>query len=197
MSKQIVYIVDDERRSLDFVKVLTDSAGLDSEIFSNPLEFIESYNPSDRGCVVLDVKMPQMNGLEVQEVLNERDSTLPIIFITGYGNVNIAVEAMKAGAVDFLEKPYEGDALLESIHSALEKNKNSDSDLSIDGSMGKRLASLTPREHEVMSMLARSLSNKEIARLLNISPRTVEVHRQHIMNKLKIKSVLDLPQDLI
>ncbi len=197
MSKQTVYIVDDERRSLDLIKVLTDSAGLNSEIFSNPLEFIESFRLTHKGCIVLDINMPEMSGLELQKELNKKGSTLPIIFITGYGNVNIAVDAMKAGAIDFLEKPYDGDALIESIHFALEKNKNAESELSIDDSMGKRLLSLTPREHEVMSMLAKSLSNKEIARLLNISPRTVEVHRQHIMNKLKIKSVLELPQDLM
>ncbi len=197
MSDQIVYIVDDERRSLDLIKVLMDSSGLKSETFSNPLEFIEAYKSSHKGCIVLDVNMPQMSGLELQKELNKRGSTLPIIFITGYGNVNIAVEAMKAGAVDFLEKPYEGDALLKSIHFALEKNRNAGSKALADDSMGKRLSSLTPREHEVMSMLAKSLSNKEIARLLNISPRTVEVHRQHIMSKLKIKSVLELPQDLI
>jgi len=197
MSKQIVYIVDDERRSLDLIKVLTDSAGLDSEAFSNPLEFISAYKHSHKGCIVLDVNMPEMSGLEVQKELNKKGSTLPVIFITGFGNVNIAVEAMKQGAIDFLEKPYDGDALLECIHFALEKNKNFGAHGSVGDSMGKRLESLTPREHEVMCMLARSLSNKEIARLLNISPRTVEVHRQHIMNKLKIKSVLELPQDLI
>ena len=197
MSKQIVYIVDDERRSLDLIKVLTDSAGLNSEIFSNPLEFINAFSVSHKGCIVLDINMPEMSGLELQKELNKKGSTLPVIFITGYGNVNIAVDAMKEGAIDFLEKPYDGDALLESIHFALEKNRNAESETVVDDSMGKRLSSLTPREHEVMSMLAKSLSNKEIARLLNISPRTVEVHRQHIMNKLKIKSVLELPQDLV
>jgi len=197
MSKQTVYIVDDERQSLNFVKVLTHSVGLNAETFSNPLEFIEFHNPSHKGCIVLDVNMPEMNGLELQKKLNNNGSTLPIIFVTGFGNVNIAVEAMKAGAIDFLEKPYDKDSLLRSIHFALEKNKDNSSSESADDSMGKRLASLTPREYEVMSMLAKSLTNKEIARLLGISPRTVEVHRQHIMNKLKIKSVLELPKELI
>jgi len=197
MSKQIVYIVDDERRSLDLIKVITDSAGLNSKTFSNPLEFLDSHKPSDKGCVVLDINMLEMSGLELQQELNKKNSTLPIIFITGYGNVNIAVEAMKAGAIDFLEKPYDGDSLLESIKFALEKNRNINSSFTTNDSMGKRLLSLTPREHEVMSMLAKSLSNKEVARLLNISPRTVEVHRQHIMKKLEIKSVLELPQELI
>ena len=195
MCKQTVYIVDDERRTLDLIKVLTDSAGLNSETFSNPLDFINFHEPSHKGCIVLDINMPEMNGLELQKELNNMGSTLPVIFITGFGDVNIAVKAMKAGAVDFLEKPYDGDSLLESIHYALEKN-NKPSEF-VGDSMGKRLASLTPREHEVMSMLTKSLKNKEIARLLNISPRTVEVHRQHIMNKLKIKSVLELPKELI
>lgn len=196
MSKQIVYIIDDERSSLELIKVLMDSVGLNSETYSNPLTFIESFQASNMGCIVLDINMPEMSGLEVQKELNKRGSTLPIIFITGYGNVNTAVDAMKAGAIDFLEKPYDSDALLESIHFALQKNKSMAESVSVADSMGKRLSSLTPREHEVMSMLAKSLSNKEIARLLNISPRTVEVHRQHIMSKLKIKSVLELPKEL-
>lgn len=196
MSNETVYIVDDEHPSLDLIKVLTDSAGLDSVTFSNPLEFIKSYKSSHKGCVVLDINMPEMSGLEIQRELNKKNSTLPVIFITGYGNVNIAVDAMKAGAIDFLEKPYDGDALLESIQFALERNRNINSSPAEDDSMDKRLSSLTPREHEVMGMLAKSLSNKEIARLLDISPRTVEVHRQHIMKKLQIKSVLELPEQL-
>lgn len=193
MSKQTVYIVDDEQHSLELIEILTDSAGLNSEFFSSPLEFIKSFNTSLKGCIVLDINMPEMSGLELQKELNKKGSTLPIIFITGYGNVNIAVEAMKAGAIDFLEKPYEGDSLLESIHFALEKNRSTVFGVAADDSMEKRLLSLTPREQEVKGMLKKSLSNKEIARLLNISPRTVEVHRQHIMNKLKIKTVLELP----
>jgi len=197
MSKQVVYIVDDEQSSLKLIKALTDSAGLASKTFSNPIDFINAHEPSHKGCIVLDVKMPDMSGLELQKELNKKGSTLPVIFVTGFGNVDIAVKAMKAGAVDFLEKPYDGDSLLQSIHFAFAKNKNNESSDYADGSMGKRLASLTPREHEIMSMLAKSLANKEIARLLNISPRTVEVHRQHIMSKLRIKSVLELPKELI
>jgi len=197
MSKQTVYIVDDDRSSLDLIKYITTSAGFQAETFSNPLEFIEYHQPSHQGCIILDVKMPEMDGLELQQELNNKGLTLPIIFISGYGDVNIAVQTMKAGAVDFLEKPYEETSLLGSIQFAFKKNKENHSSVLTEDSMGKRLASLTPREHEVMCMLAKSLTNKEIARLLNISPRTVEVHRQHVMKKLKIKSVLELPKELI
>ncbi|MCK4744244.1 MAG: response regulator transcription factor [Sulfuriflexus sp.] len=192
MSEKIVYIVDDEPKVLDLIKELTDSAGLNSEAYSNPLEFIESCSPSHKGCLVLDMKMPEMNGLELQKEMNKKGCMLPIIFITGYGNVAMAVEAMKAGAIDFLEKPYSGESLLESIHCAFDSYKKSMRSTFVDGSTDNRISTLTPRENEVMKMLADSMSNKAIARMLDISPRTVEVHRQHIMKKLNIKSVLEL-----
>ena len=191
MSKKTVYIIDDESQSLGFVEALTDEAGLASKAFSNPLDFLEYHDASHDGCIVLDINMPEMNGLELQGKMNEIGCMLPIIFITGYGNVSTAVEAMKAGAVDFLEKPYDGDSLIKSILDAFDYDKkNSFSNESLE----ERMSTLTPREHEVMNMLAQKNSNKDIARVLDISPRTVEVHRQHIMKKLKIKSVLELPE---
>ena len=192
MNEQTVYVVDDEHKTLELIEALTDSAGINSKTFSNPLDFIESYDPSHTGCLVLDVNMPEMTGLELQKEMNKKGSMLPIIFITGYGNVPTAVEAMKGGAIDFLEKPYSGESLLKSIHRAFNHCKESMHSAFIDDSMDKRVSTLTPRENEVMKMLASSMSNKEIARTLNISPRTVEVHRQHIMKKLKLKSVLEL-----
>ena len=194
MSEKTVYIIDDEYSVLGIIKALTDSVGLNSKTFSSALEFMDYYDASHEGCIVLDINMPGMNGLELQKKLNSLGCTLPIIFITGYGNVNSAVEAMKAGAVDFFEKPYDGESLLKSIYAALNQNKLNSSSLPKDIIMAERLLGLTPRENEVMKMLASSMSNKEIARELDISPRTVEVHRQHIMKKLQIKSVAELPE---
>jgi len=190
MCEKIVYIIDDESKSCEFIKTLTDSANLRSESFSSPIDFLNTYNTSYQGCIVLDVHMPTMSGLELQKELNNRGCTLPIIFITGFGEVSTAVEAMKAGAIEFFEKPFDGESLLVSIQAALEYSP--DDFASGDDSIEKRLASLTPRENEIMNMLANGMTNKEIAKKLNISHRTVEVHRQHIMKKLQLKSVQDL-----
>jgi len=194
MSKKTVYIVDDDHTTLDLIKTLTDSVGLNSRTFSSALDFIDFYDASHEGCIVLDINMPEMSGLELQKKMNKLGCTLPIIFITGYGNVASAVEAMKAGAFDFLEKPYDGDSLLKSIYAAFNRDKSAAAIGTADVSMTEKLQSLTPREDEVMKMLAESMSNKEVARRLDISPRTVEVHRQHIMKKLHIKSVSELPR---
>jgi len=191
MSEKTVYIVDDEHSVLALIKTLTDSAGLKSKTFSSALDFIDFYDPSHEGCIVLDINMPEMSGLELQKKMNSIGCTLPIIFITGYGSVVTAVEAMKAGAIDFFEKPYCGDSLLESIRSALERNDSGSQP--VNRPMSERVSLLTPRENEIMKLLANPMTNKEIARKLDISPRTVEVHRQHIMKKLNIKSVDELP----
>ena len=192
MSKKTVYIIDDEHMALALIKSLTDSAGLNSKTFSSALDFMEFHDLSLEGCIVLDINMPKMSGLELQREMKKKGCTLPIIFITGYGDVLTAVEAMKAGAIDFLEKPYDGNLLLKSIYASFNKNEPDTGLKHNNESMSERLSSLTPRETEVMKMLATSMSNKEIARQLDISPRTVEVHRQHIMKKLNIKSVIEL-----
>jgi len=191
MCKKTVYIIDDDPQALGLIKALTDEAGLSSKTFLNPLDFLEYHDASHEGCIVLDVNMPEMNGLELQKKMNETGCLLPIIFITGYGNVSMAVEAMKEGAIDFLEKPYNGDVLIKIILDAFNYDKKK---TFFGESMEERILTLTPREHEVMHILAQKKSNKDIARELGISPRTVEVHRQHVMKKLKIKSVLELSE---
>jgi len=190
MGKKTVYIIDDEPSVLELIETLAESAGLTSKTFLSAQDFINFYEPSHEGCIVLDINMPDMNGLELQKKMNNIGCILPVIFLTGHGNVLTAVEAMKAGAFDFFEKPYNGKSLLESIHIAFEKNNEVAQ--SINGKASEKLSTLTPRENEVMKMLASLMSNKEIARDLDISPRTVEVHRQHIMKKLDIRSVSEL-----
>jgi len=192
MEEKTVYVVDDEPLTLNLITTLLDSAGLNCKTFSSALDFLDFHDLSLDGCVVLDIHMPEMNGLQLQKEMNKVGCELPIIFITGFGSVVNAVEAMKEGAVDFLEKPYSGDELLESIYAAFEKGKVLTKSKLADKSTDDKLLSLTPRENEIMKLLANSVSNKEIARQLEISPRTVEVHRQHIMKKLKIKSVTEL-----
>lgn len=194
MQEKTVYVIDDEHVTLDLITTLLDSSGLNSKTFSSAIDFLDFHDLSLDGCVVLDINMPEMDGLELQKEMNKKGCKLPIIFITGFGSVVNAVEAMKEGAVDFLEKPYNGDELLKSIYAAFENGKTVTTSKLADKSMDEMLLSLTPRENEIMKLLANSVSNKEIARQLEISPRTVEVHRQHIMKKLKIKSVTELSQ---
>ena len=194
MQEKMVYVVDDEPFTLDLITTLLDSSGIKSKTFSSAINFLDFHNLSLDGCVVLDINMPEMDGLELQKELNKKGCKLPIIFITGFGSVVHAVEAMKEGAVDFLEKPYDGDELLKSIYAAFKNGKAVATSKLADKSADEKLLSLTPRENEIMKLLASSATNKEIARQLEISPRTVEVHRQHIMKKLKIKSVTELSQ---
>lgn len=191
MNKQIVHIIDDDYAILNAIKALVKSEGLKARTYSSAFNFLESYDASP-GCLVVDLRMPKMNGIELQKKLKKIGDTLPIIFLTGYGDVSIAVEAMKAGAVDFIQKPYVEQNLLESIFSALKVDRDNRNLLSGNNNAAEKISSLTAREHEIMNMLAKSQTNKEIARILDISSRTVEVHRRNIMTKLDIKSVLEL-----
>jgi len=191
MGDQIVHIVDDDDYFLDSIKELIESRGLNTRTYSDGPSFLESYDASS-GCLVLDVRMPFMNGLQLQQKLKKMNKVLPIIFITGYGDVETAVEAMKQGAVDFIQKPYQEQSLLDSINAALKLDSLNRMSSTEEIGFTDRLSTLTAREHEVMNMLCESNSNKEIARILGISPRTVEVHRRHLMKKLDIKTVQEL-----
>jgi len=190
MLEQIVHIIDDDSAELNAVKSLVESAGLKSKTYTDACDFLEVYDAS-AGCLVVDLHMPKMDGLELQKELKVKGSKLPVIFLTGYGEVCVAVEAMKAGAVDFIQKPYLERILLESVRSALHLNKKNRTSIKGSGT-NEKMASLTVRENEVMEMLRKGKSNKEVARVLDISPRTVEVHRRNIMVKLNIKSVAEL-----
>jgi two-component system, LuxR family, response regulator FixJ len=168
------------------------AAGYSVEAFPSARSFLEDYDPRRGGCLSLDVQMPQMTGLELQQRLNVRGWRIPVIFITGHGTVPLAIAAMKAGAFDFIEKPLRKDALLESIERALHWNDRAYEERLERATLQTRAALLTPREREVFELVARGEPNKVIARHLGISFRTVELHRAHIIEKLQARSLSDL-----
>ena len=192
MKEQKVYIIDDDEAVRDSIKELVESVDLNAEIFESAVSFLDSFTADKAGCLVLDIRMARMSGLILQERLNEMSATIPIIFITGHGDVNMAVEALKSGAVDFIQKPYHDQNLLDSINDALELDNRNRSGSQQEKTMEKCIEKLTEREHQVMDLLSQGYTNKMIGKNLDISPRTVEVHRQHILQKFKVKSVTQL-----
>lgn len=190
--EQTVYIVDDDDAVRDSIYELVDSVGLKADTYSNAADFLNNYDINAHGCLVLDVRMAMMSGLELQKKLNDLNSTLPIIFISGHGDIPMAVDAIKAGAFDFIQKPYREQSLLEIINSALLKDAEAHDKLLNNESIEERLASLTPREREVADLLVEGNNTKQVARILDISPRTVEIHRQKILKKLAVHSVVEM-----
>ncbi len=187
-----VFIVDDDegvRRALSF---LLRSAGHAVEIFSSAREFLERYDATRRGCVLLDVCMPQSSGLDLQRELKVRSSALPVIFITGHATIPTAVAALRAGALDFIEKPIREDAVLDSIQRALDWEDRHHLEATAIAELKVRAATLTPREREILDLVAQAEPNKIIAQRLSISFRTVEIHRSHIMEKLEAKTTSEL-----
>lgn len=187
----VVFIVDDDASVRDALALLFDSAGLPAETYPSAEAFLQAYRPGRRGCLVLDVQMPGLNGLQLQAKLAELAVRLPIIFLTAHGSIPASVRAIKAGAVDFLEKPADGALLLERVQAALRANAPAAPRCANTALEGK-FARLTMREREVMARVVAGLSSKEIARALGISHRTVEVHRARLMHKLGARTVLDL-----
>ena len=192
MSHESVFVVDDDTAVRQGLRFMLRAAGYSVEAFSSARSFLEDYDPRRGGCLLLDVQMPQMTGLELQQRLNVRGWRIPVIFITGHGTVPLAISAMKAGAFDFIEKPLREDALLESIERALHWNDRAYEERLERATLQTRVASLTPREREVFELVARGEPNKVIARHLGISFRTVELHRAHIIEKLQARSLSDL-----
>ena len=205
-----VFILDDDDAIRDSLEVLLDCAGFRVESFSTPLGFLESGAPSRPGCLLVDVRMPQMSGLDVQERLSRGGHAMPVVVMTGHGDVPLAVRAMKAGAVDFVEKPFEEEALLAAVRSALTlalarvaESRAADAAppdaaqeqpapppaVSAPPEVLARLAALTPRELDVLRWLVAGKSNKVIAFELSISPRTVEIHRARVMEKMRADSL--------
>jgi two-component system response regulator FixJ len=187
-----VYIVEDDDAVRDSLQMVLESVGYATRAFSNATEFLDHYSSSLSGCIVLDIRMPGMSGMELQRKLNERNSILPIIFVTGHGDVPMAVEAMQQGAVDFVQKPYREQELLEKVERALALERESRDSLTQKRTIQDRLASLTPREHEVLKLMVEGRANKVIAIDLDISQRTVEIHRARAMDKLKARSLAHL-----
>ena len=192
MIEQTVYIIDDDEAVRDSIKELVESVNLNAEIFKSAISFLDSFTTDKAGCLVLDIRMARMSGLVLQERLNEMDAMLPVIFITGHGGVDMAVDALKAGAVDFIQKPYHDQNLLDSINDALELDNKNRKVSQHHETIEKSIEQLTNREHQVMDLLLQGDTNKIIGKKLDISPRTVEAHRQHILQKCKVNSITQL-----
>ena len=187
-----VYVVDDDdgmRRALD---TLLSTVGYKTAVFSRPSEFLSQFKPEAHSCLVLDIRMPEMSGLEVQQQLNRRGSMLPVIFITGHGDVPMAVQAMKEGAFEFIQKPFRDQDLLDCINHALKQDADNRSSAARRSEVQRRLESLTPREKQVMDLIVDGSANKVIAIDLGLSERTVEIHRAKVMEKMGARSVAHL-----
>ena len=189
---QLVYVIDDDEAVRDSMCMLLESADLPYRCFDSADHFFAARDGSERGCLVLDIRMPGMTGLELQARLAQIGSSLPIIFITGHGDVPMAVEAMRQGALDFLRKPVNEEHFLERIASALDKESGSWHQKLDREQTRQRIDSLTEREHEVFQLVADGLANKAIASKLGISERTVEVHRAQVMKKLDARTLAQL-----
>lgn len=196
-ARPTVFIVDDDTAVRDALKFLLRSVGHPVETFASAQDFLDAYRDDRPGCLVLDIRMPGMSGLELQEKLVERRSILPIIFITGHGDVPMAVEAMQAGAMDFIQKPFRDQDLLDRINQALEKDAKNRAALGELNLIRERLASLTPREREVMDLVVHGKANKVIAGDLDLSQRTVEIHRARVMEKMQASSLAHLVRMVI
>ena len=192
MPDKTVFVVDDDAAVRQGLRFMLRVAEYDVEAFPSARSFLENYDPRRGGCLLLDVQMPQMTGLDLQQQLNLRGWRIPVIFITGHGTVPLAIAAMKAGAFDFIEKPLREDSLLESIERALRWNDRAYEERLERATLQVRMAALTPREREVFELVAAGEPNKVIARHLGISFRTVELHRAHIVEKLHARSLSDL-----
>lgn len=191
-SDAIVYLVDDEFAVRDSLTLLIESAGFAIQSFACALEFLDSYDPERPGCLVLDVRMPAMSGLELQKELSERGICLPIIFISGHAEVADSAKAFRAGAIDFLEKPFENSVLLERLKEGINKDIYARAELALKHEIQQRLDQLTPREMEVLRLIISSHSNKESAKILKVSNRTIDAHRARIMEKLQADSLAEL-----
>jgi FixJ family two-component response regulator len=187
-----VFIVDDDEAVLDSIAELVMSVGLRASTLRSAQQFLDTFEAEQPGCLVLDVRMAHKSGLALQEELNAVGARIPIVFISGHGDISVAIKAIKAGAVDFVQKPYREQQLLDSINEAL--RRDAEIRQANDGSddLAGRLAVLSERERDVLEHVARGLSSKAIAKELDISYRTVELHRSHIMEKLRVHSVAEL-----
>ncbi len=187
-----VFVVDDDEAIRDAIRFLMRTAKLNVETFVDAESFLAAYDTSWPGCLLLDVRMPGMSGLELQQELRNRQINLPVVIITGHGDVPMAVQAMKMGAADFVEKPFNNDELLMKVRQCLQVDAEQRQALQVHNDLDQRLASLTPREREVMDLLVQGLRNKVIAARLGISSRTVEAHRSKIMEKMNVHSLSEV-----
>jgi two-component system, LuxR family, response regulator FixJ len=191
-AKSIVYVVDDDASTRQSLKYLVNSVGLDAQLFDTAAAFLEGYRAGRPACLLLDLRMPGMGGLELQEHMTARGITMPVIMLTAYAEVPAAVRAMKAGAVDFVEKPFSDHALLERIQNAVALAVQGHQEHVQRAAAAARLERLTPREHEVLRLVVAGLGNKQVAAELGLSAKTVEIHRANVMKKLGVSSLAEL-----
>ena len=188
----LVYLIDDEFSVRDSLTLVLESVGLRVKSFESAEDFLKNYNNEYPSCLILDVKMPCMSGLELQEALLKRNISIPIIFISGHAGISQSAKAFRAGAVDFLEKPFDHEVLLARITEVIQKNIEYRWRLNVHFELANRHYCLTEREREVLTLISEGSSNKEAANLLGISSRTVEAHRARIMKKMEVDSFVDL-----
>ncbi|GEC96152.1 DNA-binding response regulator [Zoogloea ramigera] len=197
MSEQIIYLVDDDEALRDSLVWLLESQGFKVEAFASAEAFLRVWRPEFNGCLLLDVRMPGMSGLELHERLRAHYCTLPVIFITGHGDVPMAVAALKKGAVDFIEKPFNDAELLRIVNQCLANEQESRARRRQDAEVSRRLDQLTQREREVLDLIIVGKLNKQIADVLGISIKTVEVHRARVMEKMAAQSLAELVQNVM
>ena len=190
-----VHIVDDEHEVCQSMQFLVESIGLNARCYASATQFFDEYSDAGPGCLILDLRMPGISGLEALELIGEKQIREPVIVVTGHGDVPAAVRALKLGALDFIEKPCNDNLLIQKVNHAIEPDQNNRAERSRDEKINQAYASLTDRERDVLSLLVEGNSNKEAARLLNLSPKTIERHRANIMRKLGVGSFAELVRD--
>ena len=187
-----VFVVDDDEAVRGSLKLLLKSIGLPVMTFSSAPDFLAAYRPDQAGCLILDIRMPGMSGLELQQQLNVRGAVIPVVFISGHGDIPMAVEAMQHGAFDFLQKPFRDQDLIDRVQKAMERDSLSRDQLRELGQIRERLNSLTAREREVLGLMTVGKQNKVMAGELGVSQRTVEIHRARVMDKMEARSLAQL-----
>lgn len=192
IGQPIVHVVDDDETVRKSVQWLLESLKLNVQTYPSAQDFLSAYDPVQPGCLVLDVRMPDIGGLQLQEILVKRKLHIPVVLITGHGDISMAVNAMKAGAFDFIEKPFKDQVLLERVQQCLALDSRQRREVAEREKIIERLDSLTPREAEVLEGVIGGKANKEIASELDISVKTVEVHRARLMEKMAVNSVAEL-----
>jgi len=190
--RAVVYVIDDDASIRGALDNLLSSVGLDVRVFPTPQEFLQTDRPDAPGCILLDLRLPGMSGLVVQQELAAAGIALPVIFMSGYADVPITVRARKAGAVEFLVKPFNEQELLDAVHAAIERDSARRRDAGHTAELHTRFSTLSPREREVMALVAAGRANKQIAAELGVSEVTVKVHRGQVMRKMVARSVADL-----
>jgi two-component system response regulator FixJ len=191
-AQPVVFVVEDDEALRSLVKALAQSIGVACRDFPSAGRFLDQYDPRQPGCLVLDLFMPGMSGLELQSELNRRGAVIPVIFITGHGDVASAVAAVRRGAFDYLQKPFRNSELIAAIRQALELDQRNRRMLAQQDAIRDRIASLTPREREVLELIVQGIASKVMAQELGVSTRTVELHRSRVMGKMRANSIAQL-----